>query len=100
MPLRALEEFAGGESVIDSLELLDDDAAGAHIQVAHLGAALVAVRQADGLAAAVEKAVGVASPNLVDNRGLRAIYGIAVGAGIHAPAVADDECNWSHFRIP
>ena len=99
LPLRALEELAGREAVVDALQLLDDDAAGAHVEVADLGAALIAVRQADGLAAAVEQAVGIARPDLVDHRGLGAIHGIAVGAGVHTPAVANDEYYWSHLFI-
>ena len=97
LPLRALEELARGKPVVDALQLLDDDTPSAHVEVTDLGRPLVAVGKPDRLAAAVEKAVRVARPDLVDDRRLCAINRIAVGAGVDSPAVADDENYWSHF---
>ena len=71
LPLRALEELARGESVVDALQLLHDDAPGAHVEVADFGGALVAVGEAYGLAAAVQEAVRIARPDLVDDGRLR-----------------------------
>ena len=99
LPLRALEKLAAGKSVVDALQLLHDDAARAHVQVAHLARALVAVGQAHGLAAAVQQAVRIARPYLVDDGRLRRRHGIAVVADVHAPPVANDQYNWSHFLL-
>ena len=99
LPLRALEELAGGESVVDALELLHHDAARAHVEVAHLGAALVAVGQAHGLAAAVEQAVRVARPYLVDHRRLGSEHGIPLASRVHSPSIADYQNYWSHFIL-
>ena len=95
-PLRALEELARGEAVVDALELLHDDTAGAHVEVPHLGTALVAVRQAHGLAAAVQQAMRIARADLVNHRRLRRHHGIALVVFIDAPSVADDQYDWSH----
>ena len=99
LPLRALEELAAGKAVVDALQLLHDDAARAHVQVAHLARALVSVGQADCLAAAVKQAMWIARADLVYDWRLRRRHGIAVVACVHAPAVADDQCNWSHFVL-
>ena len=99
LPLQALEEFAGGEAVVDALELLHNDTSRAHVEVAHLGAALIAVGQADGLAAAVQETVRIARADLVDGRRLRRKYAVAVGSGVHTPAVANDQYDGSHVLL-
>ena len=99
LPLRALEEVARGEPVVDALELLHDDPSRAHVEVPDLGRTLVAVGKADRLAAAVEEAVGIACADLVDDRRLGVVDGIAVVARIDAPAVADDENYRSHGNV-
>ena len=99
LPLRALEELTRGESVVDALQLLHDDAPGAHVEVADFGGALVAVGEAHGLAAAVQEAVRIARPDLVDDGRLRRHHRVPVGTRVHAPAVADDQDNRSHFVV-
>ena len=54
-----LEQRARAQPVVDALQLLDHDAAGAHVEVPHLARPLVAVGQPHGLAGAVQERPGV-----------------------------------------
>ena len=56
---RRLEQVAGAQPVVDALELLHHDAAGAHVQMADLAGALVAVGQPHGFAGAVQDGPGI-----------------------------------------
>ena len=89
-PFRALEKLAGRKAVIDALQLLNDDASRAHVEVPHLRRALVAVRKADGLAAAIQKAMRILGADAVDVRGFGGCGGVSVLAVVHAPAITDD----------
>ena len=98
-PLLALEELAGRESVVDALQLLDDDPARAHVEVADFGRALIAVRQPNRLAAAVEKAVRIPRPNLVDDGRLRPVHRVPLLALVHTPAITNDQNYRSHLSF-
>ena len=96
LPFRALEELAGGESVIDALKFLDNDAAGTHVEVTDFGGTLITIRKADSLATAVEKAMRIFGADCVNHRGLGCCGGVSVCAIVHAPAVTDDKYYRSH----
>jgi hypothetical protein len=96
LPLRALEEFAGRKAIVDALELLNNDAPCAHVEVTDFGRTLIAVGKTHGLAAAIEKAVRIFGADCVDDRGLGCCCGVAVCAVVHAPAVTDDKYYRSH----
>jgi hypothetical protein len=96
-PLLVLKEIAGCEPVVDALQFLNDDAPGAHVEMAHFGRTLVAVGKTDRLAAAVEKTMGITGADLIDNGRFGAIDAIAVLALVNTPAVTDDEYYRSHF---
>ena len=102
LPLRALEELAALEAIVDALELLLHDAARAHVQVAHLGRALVAIGQAHFLARALNAAPRITRAQTVDDGGLGIEDGVAGETGIHPPAVADDQANraFGHDWVP
>ena len=96
-PLLALEEIAGRKTVVDALQLLDDDTASAHVEVADFGRSLIAVWKPHRLAAAVQKAVRIARANLVDDGRLRPVNRIPVLAVVHSPTVTNDQNYRSHF---
>ena len=96
-PLRIVEEAARREAVVDALELLDDDATGAHVEVADFGGTLIPVRQADSLAAAIEQAVRITRAKAIDDRRLGEIGRIALGALVHTPTVTDNQNYRSHL---
>jgi len=98
-PFRRLEELARGEAVVDALELLDDDAAGAHVEVPDLAGALVAGGQADGLAAGVEDRPGILRLVGRDVRRPGGRDRVALRLLVDAPSVADDQSHWSHRRL-
>jgi len=98
-PLLVLKEIAGGEPVVDALQFLNDDAPGAHIEVADFRRTLVTVGKTYSLAAAVEKTMGIAGADLIDNGRFGAINAIAVLALVNTPTVTDDEYYRSHFYL-
>ena len=102
LPLRALEQLPALQAVVDALELLLHDAARAHVQVAHLGRALVTIGQTHLLARALNAAPRVTRAQTVDHGGLGAEDGVAGETGIHPPTVADDQADraFVHGRIP
>ena len=95
-PLLHAEKRARPEAVVDALELLDHDAAGAHVQVPDLGGALVPVGKPDGLARALQRRPGVRGLVGRDVRRLGGGDGVALGSRVEAPAVAYDQDHGSH----
>jgi hypothetical protein len=99
LPLLILEKIARSKAVIDALQLLNNDAPRAHVEVADFGRALIAIGKTNCLAAAIEKAMRIARTNLVDDRSLRSVNAIAIFALINAPTVTNDEYYRSHFYL-
>ena len=78
-------------SVVDTRELLEHDAAGTDVEVAHLGIAHLAVGKADVLAGSTQRGVGILLVQRVDERGARSCDGVVRALGRQAEAVHDDE---------
>ena len=97
LPLGRLEELTRRKTVVNALQLLHDDAPRAHVEVTDLGRALIAVRQPNRLAAAVQQTMRIARADLVDDGRLRLVHRIPLLARVHAPAIANNQNNRSHF---
>ncbi len=89
-PLRRLEKFARGKTIVNALQLLHHDSPRAHVEVPHFRAPLIPIRQAHRFATAIQQAMRITRANLINDRRLRAVHTVAVLAGIDAPAIADD----------
>ena len=76
---------------VDALEVLVEHAAGADRQVADLGVAHLARRQADRLAGGVERRVRVRRPEPVEDRRVGELDRVPRPRRGAAPAVEDDE---------
>ena len=96
LPLFVFEKIARSKSVVNALQLLDNDAPGTHVEMSYLARSLITVRQANGFAAAIQKAMRIPCADLIDDGSLRPIHRIAVLARIDAPAVANYENHRSH----
>ena len=79
------------DGVVDAGELLEHDAAGTDVEVAHLGIAHLAVGKADVLAGSTQRGVGILLVQRVDERGARSCDGVVRALGRQAEAVHDDE---------
>jgi len=91
-PHRAeLPEAPVGEAVGDAHEVLRHHAAGAEVQVAHLGVAHLSLGEPDGAAARREEGPGRPLPEPVPDRSAGELDGVALALGAVAPAVEDDE---------
>jgi hypothetical protein len=85
------EELPALDQLVDPDDLLLDDAAGSHVEVADLGRALIARAQADLAAGGTEDAVGVGGEQLLQDGGMRERDGVAGVVTTDPPAVADDQ---------
>jgi hypothetical protein len=93
------EEVGVADAFIDPREVLVNDAAGAHVQVADFGVAHLPGGQADGLARRDELRVRIAAHQLVVDRRPGHRDGVVLALGADAPAVEDDEGDgWSGGR--
>ncbi len=85
------EEGAVGDSGVDAGHVHADDPAGAEVEVADLGVAHLAVREADEVVASAKEGVGEVAEELVVDGFAGLCDGVAVGLGAVAPAVEDGE---------
>ena len=84
------------DGLVDPREVLRDDRARAEVEVAHLGVAHLARRQADGLAARGERGVRVLLPQPVEDRRVGECDRVARAVGREPPAVEHDEADRRH----
>ena len=88
---RALEERARLDRLVDAHEVLEDHAPGPDRQVADLGVAHLARRQADVLARGAQRRVRVALPERVEDGRVRELDRVPRARRRAAPPVQDDE---------
>ena len=86
-----LGEGAVLDRVVDALEVLGHDLAGAQVQVAHLRVAHLALGQAHGGAPRGQLGVRVLLPQLVEHRRVGQLDGVARPGLGQPPAVQDDQ---------
>ena len=89
---RRLLDLAVGDGVADARQVLHHHAAGADVEMADLGIAHLARRQADIACPTVRrKRVRAGGPEPVEGRGLGLADGVVGGVLAPAPAVQDDQ---------
>ena len=86
-----VEELAALDRLVHAHEVLEEDPAGADGEVADLGVAHLAGRQADRLARRLQRRVRVALPQPVEDRRVRELDRVPRAGRGDAPAVEDDE---------
>ena len=86
-----LLEGAVLDGVVNARELLEDDAAGADVEVADLGVAHLTVGQADVLAGSTEGGVRIVRIQAVDKGRVGRAHGVVGALGRQTEAVHDDE---------
>ena len=96
---RVLEERAVLDRLVHAHQVLVEDPAGADRQVADLGVAHLAGRQADRLAGGVERRVRVLGPEPVEDGRVGELDGVARAGRRAAPAVEDDERYETGFSL-
>ncbi len=96
---RVVEERAVGDRVVDALEVLRQPAAGADRQMADLGVAHLAGREARGRTGRVERRVRPLRPEPVEHRRVGELDGVAGTGRGTTPAVENDErYEWEAAR--
>ena len=91
-----LEERAVLDRFADAQQVLPDDRARAEVEVADLGVAHLAFGQPDGGPPGGQGGVGIAPPEVVEDRRVRELDRVA-GTGLgEAPAVEDDQGYSAH----
>jgi hypothetical protein len=93
-----LEQLAVADALVDSRQVLIDDAAGPHVGVADLGVAHLSGRQADGLPRRDELRAGVAFEERVVVRLPGERDGVVFPRLADAPAVENDKDERSRRR--
>ena len=79
------------DGVVDTRELLEDDAAGADVEVTDLGVAHLTVGQADVLAGSTEGGMRIVRIQAVDKGRIGRAHGVVGALGRQTEAVHDDE---------
>ena len=87
------EERAGTDGATDPGELLIDHPPGTQVEVAYLGIAHLASRQADGGAGGIDQGVGKFPPEAVPDRRTGLGNGVGIRVLTVTPAVENDQDN-------
>ena len=90
-----LEEIAVLDALVDSRQVLIDDAAGAHRDVPDLRVAHLSLRQAHILARRLKRRMREAVEELEVGRRARQLDGIAGALFAQAPSIEHDEDEWA-----
>ena len=91
---RLAEEFAAGDQRVDARDVHVNDAARAHIEVAHFAIAHLSFGQSDEGAGGVDQRVRKIGEQAVVIRFAREGDGVAFRFGTVAPAIEDGEDDW------
>jgi hypothetical protein len=69
-PIFNLKEFSGAQTVVDTLEFLNDNPSSTYVEMAYFGRTLISVRKTDRFTGTIQKSPRVVILVKVDIRGL------------------------------
>jgi hypothetical protein len=96
LPMINLKEFSGEQSVVDALELLNDNPSCPHVEVAYFGRTLIAVRKTDRFTSTIQKCPRVVVLVKINIRGLGCENGVAFSYFAIPPSVSNYQAYRSH----
>ena len=99
LPLVRLEKGTVAQTIVNSLEFLNNNASRTHVEVTDFARTLIARGKTHGFATGVEASPRILPLVGVDIRCLSRLDGVALHLLVQTPTVTDDQCHWSHIFI-